>query len=96
MVQIIENWAEIRGVIEDVHQHPKLNGYHQLVVKLEKSEAVKDFPNLAKTDEGKKVTINIKSDSIEEMKFKKERSFHGIEEKKNGWGMNVKEESYQH
>ncbi|TMI88093.1 MAG: hypothetical protein E6H08_18395 [Bacteroidetes bacterium] len=78
MVQIIENWAEIQGVVEDIHQHPKLNGYYQLIVKLEKSEAVKDFPNLAKTDEGKKVTINIKSDSIDEMKLKKEKSFHGL------------------
>jgi len=78
MVQIIENWTEIQGVIKEIHHHPKLNGYHQLIIQLEKSEAVKDFPNLAKIDEGKKVTVNIKSDLIDEMKLKKEKSFNGL------------------
>lgn len=59
MVAIIENWSKIEGVVNDIVNHPKMEGYIQVKVHLQKSRLVKGFPNLAQQDEQSEVYITM-------------------------------------
>ncbi|MEP7322877.1 MAG: hypothetical protein ABI761_13200 [Saprospiraceae bacterium] len=73
MVTIIENWSKITGIVRGESPHPKITGFIQLKVTLEKSQAVKEFPNLALSDSGKEILVNIPVEFP--MKFKKGDKF---------------------
>ena len=63
MSPVIENYANIKGRIIAVMDHPQLPGYQQLKVSLENSYPITGFPNLAAADEGADIFINIKKDN---------------------------------
>ena len=81
MVNIIENKAKIKGKINAIDDTDNPKGYCQLVVKLQKSEDVEGYPNLAKADEGAVVTINIHSEEVSNHHIKIGTSFEATVKK---------------
>lgn len=60
MVPIIENYSNIAGRLEKIHRLSDDSNYFQINLFLEKSEEVEGFPNLAQSDIGTVITINVK------------------------------------
>lgn len=75
MVNIIENKAKIKGKINAIDDTNNPKGYCQLVVKLQKSEDVEGYPNLAKADEGTIILVNIHSTEVSSHQIKIGTSF---------------------
>jgi len=84
MSSIIENWAKVNGRIKSIDDHPTLKGYKQIQLALEKTGEVKDFPNLAKQDEGKTIRINLKAEQMESNKIKIKDPLNAIVRKAYG------------
>lgn len=59
MVNIVENWAKIEGIVKDISDNTDLKGYKILAIMLTTSKEVPAYPNLAKIDEGSLIKINI-------------------------------------
>jgi hypothetical protein len=78
MVQIVENQAEVEGVVQSIKAHAALPGYQQVEIALEKSREIKDFPNLAKNDEGKTVMINMKTAQLHDGGFAVGQAFRAV------------------
>ena len=65
MVNIIENWANIKGTIVAISNNPGLPEFYLVEVKLESASDVEGFPNLAKADKGKIIQINVRKTEME-------------------------------
>lgn len=59
MVNIIENWAKIEGLVKNISENTDLDGYKTITIMLTNSKEVSSYPNLAKIDEGNLIKINI-------------------------------------
>jgi hypothetical protein len=81
MVNIIENKAKIKGTIKCIEKTSTPQGYCELQVKLEESDDVEGYPNLAKADEGSVILINLHSEEIAMRNLKEGESFHAIVKK---------------
>ena len=81
MVNIIENKAKIKGTIKDIEKTSSIQGYCELQVKLDKSENVEGYPNLAKADEGSVILITMHSEEIAMRNLEEGKSFHAIVKK---------------
>ena len=66
MVNIVENKAEIEGKINAIHENTGPGGCCQIEVELQKSNDIKDFPNLAKADESTSIIINVPPQRLSE------------------------------
>lgn len=75
MVTIIENYAKVQGVVKSIKENTKMTGYHQIEFKLEETEDVRSFPNLAKVDEGKIIKINLTDEQLRDHKPKRNQKF---------------------
>lgn len=64
MVNIIENWVSIEGMVKSVKEQPALKGYYEVAVELAKTYDVEGFPNLARADEGHIIHLNVKPEQI--------------------------------
>lgn len=60
MVNIVENKAKIEATVTDVDLDAGPKGYCQIKARLQKSEEVESYPNLAKADEGTIITLNLR------------------------------------
>jgi hypothetical protein len=49
MVQIIENWADILGVVQVVETFSELDGFDKVIMLVERVDAVEGYPNLLAT-----------------------------------------------
>jgi hypothetical protein len=61
MVNIIENWSAIKGIIISIKKSKKMEDYFQCTLKIKSSDDIDLFPNLAKADIGKNILVNIPS-----------------------------------
>jgi hypothetical protein len=91
MVSIIENYANIKGKIVELTEHPTRPGYLQMKVALEKSKMVEGFPNLAQADEGTTIAINVKKEAADTEKLKAQKSFSAVVKKAAGQEYFIKE-----
>jgi hypothetical protein len=66
MVNIIENKAKIEGKVNAIDENGGPEGFCQVKVKLQASENVENYPNLAKADEGSEITVNLRSKQLSE------------------------------
>jgi hypothetical protein len=64
MVNIVENWAQIHGVVESIVENPKLSKYSLVNLDLKGSAPVGSFPNLARADEGKTIKMNVMTSEL--------------------------------
>ncbi len=64
MVSIVPNSSSVEGVVCSIQPNLDLNGYFVLEVELTCSQDVEDYFNLAKSDEGSIIRINVKADSL--------------------------------
>ncbi len=70
MVNIIENKAKIEGKVNAINKEAGPQGYCQIKVELQKSDDIKDYPNLAKADECSLITINVRPEQISDDNIK--------------------------
>ena len=76
MVNIIENWTSIRGLVKSVSDSAEPQGYYLVTLELQKSEEIEGFPNLAKADEGSSINIQVKPEQIGKYAIKPGNSLH--------------------
>jgi len=84
MVTIIENYARVQGIVKSIKENAKVVGYHQIEFKLQESEDIQSFPNLAKADEGKVIKINLTSEQLKDHKPKRNQQFSTTVRKAKG------------
>ena len=61
MVEIIENWAEIIGILIGVIPAPNHTGFMEMHVKVEEVRSVDSYPNLVQVQTGNSIAILVKS-----------------------------------
>lgn len=66
-VQVVENWALIRGKIVVISPHNELGDYVSATVEVAEVTPVSDYPNLFSWALGKEITINIPKASAENL-----------------------------
>jgi hypothetical protein len=93
MVNIIENKAKIEAAITDVDVDAGPQGYCQVKAKLQKSEEVEDFPNLAKADEGTIITVNLRPTQLTANNLEKGKQFSATVRKVFGQQYFMEEDS---
>lgn len=81
MVNIIENKAKIKGTITAIDKNSSIQDYCELKVRLDQSDDVEGYPNLAKADEGSVIQINLHSEEIAMRKLQEGESIHAIVKK---------------
>ena len=64
-VQIVENWSEIEGVVEEVGPSAELDSYVVARVKVDRTGEVEGFPNLLGDLEGRHVDILLPKEQAE-------------------------------
>lgn len=63
-MQVIENWADIQGTIVGIQEHPTLDGYDSVRVKVSEVKPVAGFANHFQNAAGTEVTINVPHDVV--------------------------------
>lgn len=66
-VQVVENWAIIRGKIEDLGPHGELNEYASANITVTEVNPVPGYPNLFSWAIGKQIDVNIPKTKTEEL-----------------------------
>jgi hypothetical protein len=66
-VQVIENWALIRGKIAQIQDHPDLTGYMTASIEVEDVSIVEGYPNLFEWAKGRQIAVNIPSSRVHEL-----------------------------
>jgi hypothetical protein len=65
MVNVIENWCIIEGTVLSIKENMELPEYYIVEIQLDASSDVDTFPNLAKTDVGKIIFMNVRRTELE-------------------------------
>ncbi|MEO5999304.1 MAG: hypothetical protein ABIN89_21100 [Chitinophagaceae bacterium] len=65
MVNIIENWAFIQGIVKSVGNSGAPKGYVPITLELQNALDSEALPNLAKADEGSIINIQVKPEQID-------------------------------
>ena len=66
MVQIVENWADIEGSVQNVDRASEIPGFVKASVELERVTDVEGFPNLLASLNGAVITVFVPSELAEE------------------------------
>jgi hypothetical protein len=67
MVQVIENRAALRGLVESVAPHPTLQGYSTITVTPTEVADVAGFPNLFASNAPRSIVMHVQSDRIDQL-----------------------------
>ena len=84
MAPIIENWAIVSGTVESVCDHPEMEGFKQIRLRLKESKVVEGFPNLAQADEGQLIVINVRASDLDQANAEEGKDFNGTVRKAFG------------
>ena len=68
-MQVVENWALIRGAIEALGQHSELNDYVSATVKVTEVTPVSGYPNLFSWAIGQEIAVNIPKTKADELQL---------------------------
>lgn len=68
MVQIVENWSDLEGKIEEIKPSSLSEKFVKVRLSVDHVEPVAGFANLLSESAGKKVTIEIPQTAAEELK----------------------------
>jgi hypothetical protein len=66
-VQVVENWALIRGKVENIVEHPELPDYASATITVTDVTPVPGYPNLFSWAIGKKIAVNIPKPKADEL-----------------------------
>jgi RimK-like ATP-grasp domain len=66
-VQVIENWALIRGKITQIQNHPDLTGYMTASIEVGEVSTVEGYPNLFEWAKGRQIAVNIPASRVHEL-----------------------------
>jgi len=64
MVQAIENWAELSGVVRDVRPRPGSQGMSEVLLAVDGVRDVEGFPNLLTEAAGQELAVGIRTDRL--------------------------------
>ena len=66
MVEIVENWAEVIGIVVGLMPAPGREGFVEMKVQVEEVRAVAEFPNLLHVEPGENITVLARSGQIDD------------------------------
>jgi hypothetical protein len=66
-VQVIENWALIRGKVVQIQHHPQLAGYAVVTIEVAEVSSVEGYPNLFEWARGQQIAVNILASKANEL-----------------------------
>lgn len=69
-VQIVENWADVKGKLLDSYPSKVADGFVTLEVKVSDVKGVEDFKNFLEGKEGEVIYVNVKEELAEGMELK--------------------------
>jgi len=78
MVNIVENWTELSGKIKSIAPDESLTGFFRMILQIEKTSPVMNFPNLVKARANEEIIIKIKKTEAEKFKLKTGDTIKGI------------------
>jgi len=64
MVQAIENWAELSGVVRDVRPRPGVPGMSEVVLAVDGVRDVEGYPNLLSEAAGQELAVGVQSGGV--------------------------------
>ena len=67
-MQVIENWAEIKGEILEVRPHPSLSAFVIAQIKVEIVSAIGKFPNLFEGAKANIIGVNFPTAKADDLK----------------------------
>ena len=66
-MQVVENWAEVKGTVQGLGPHPSLDGYSVVEVQVESVADVTGYPNLFHSAAGQTLAVNVPKDRVGEL-----------------------------
>jgi hypothetical protein len=66
-VQVIENWALIRGKVVQIQHHPQLAGYTVVTIEVAEVLSVEGYPNLFEWASGQRIAVNVLASRTNEL-----------------------------
>jgi hypothetical protein len=66
-VQVIENWALIRGKVVQIEHHPQLADYTVVTIEVAEVLSVEGYPNLFEWARGKEIAVNVLASRANEL-----------------------------
>jgi hypothetical protein len=65
MVQIVENWADLKGTVQSISDSDKGPDFCTMLIEVEDVADVEHFPNLVKLSPGEVVSVIARKDAAE-------------------------------
>ena len=78
MVNIVENWTELSGTIKSMEPDGSLTGFLRMILQIERTSPVKNFPDLVKARPNEEITVKIKKSEAEKLKLETGDNIKGI------------------
>jgi hypothetical protein len=78
MVNIIENWVQIKGRVTDVTNHPQLGEYDMIGVSIIEKKQYRNFPDLVTVPTANKLKVNLRKTTSESLGLKEGIILQGL------------------
>jgi hypothetical protein len=70
MVQVKENWTEIRGTVTTIADSPGRPLFKDVSILVDESKPVRGFANFLKAASGKTITVHVAADALQSVSMK--------------------------